>query len=312
MSNINDLTKRSVIFEKTPKWRQLYERTGSLIDVLKSYLKEIRPSVQLHELIYEKAVVSDRKADLFKRSKTMSFSALDLNRNKFPKSASCLDAYGLDESFFDECKHGSFGDYEGKRNSSFLQAIQMKRTRSYSASLCDETSEAKRRLSGKDQFDLSADFSNCSFSSVFEETTSSQYKSCDSSSPFNTEANSDQTESQASAEQDSDTDVVYLNDIYGDILSSQESKTANEKLSDRKEKAPSPICLAVVQHDITPQPNHFNGPLQTLMSIPPPPIIPMQYFMYANMYGNTYAPHLAAYYPYHFWPQQSAYQQPKK
>ena len=314
MNNICDHINKSIIFEKTPKWRELFERTGSLIDVLKSYLKDTKPSIQFQELMHEKNIYAECRMELLKRSKTLSFSAVNLSKHKLTKSTSCIkDVYDLDDSVFEsleESKNESFKEiHGGKRNESFLQAIQMKRNRSYSVSLCEEASNEvtnfrqKRRLSAnaslKDQFELSTDYTNCSsLSSVFEDSISLRSSRKSSSSPEKNEKDESQMKFLGKKEtenEDADEDVVYLNDIYEDILSSQETKKI-KNLDEKIDLESSSNSSSTFHHEKVPFIMDF--------SRPPPPIF--QYLNMPNIYVNTYGYQASTY----FW--QKKFQQNTK
>ncbi len=278
INNICDQINKNITFEKTPKWRELFEKTGSLIDVLKSYIKDTKPSIQFRQLIHEKNIEAECKVELLKRSKTLSFSAVDSSKTKLTKSTSCItDIYGLDDSVFEENKTASFGEFrESRRNSSYLHAIQTKRRRSYSASLCEVTPSfhSKRRLSAntsfKDQFDFSTDYSNySSLSSVFEDSISIQSSIKSSSSPSKNVTVDSQMTLEDKQNHDEDADVVYLNDYYEDILSSQENKTKNKNLDENKNLESNSNNLSAFQQESLHKMIDFSKP---------PPSIPFSTF----------------------------------
>ncbi len=290
-----DTSDKPITFEKTPAWRDLYERSGNFTNVLRSYLKEVRPNLKQAQ----NHIIGNHNQKFIglKRSKSISYIPDSKHSNHLTKSATCFqDIYAIDDrslskedineytEVFEDENNYFFESTLKPQTSSLLINNKMKRRRSYSASMYEDISQiineseaSKRRLNtdiNLNEFEFSSDYSYySSFSSVFESTQSSNSKS---------ETNNNLNNSQIDSN-----DIVYLNDCSGEIFLSQTHSLNEEKYSPLEStNSPNEEQYITSQSSISStadnkELNEFD-PSSIDFSIPPPRITPYCYNLNNN------------------------------
>lgn len=264
------------VFEKTPAWRESYEKEGSLIDVLKKYYKNVRSSPMLEP------------AQIIKRSKT--FYVPHLTGTKLSsKSVSCLrDCYLIERQLRKE--KNETNNLKRRRSSSLAY------TRS--SSDASDYFHAKRRFNADgtlESLDFSTDYSfYSSFSSVFE--------SASSITSFTEDENYEESKTDDALNEE---DIVYLNDCSGEIFSSQ----SEDKIEQCRESTCHPSVLTDVNDNTRDENNEIQNIMRSQHIVPlvESPVIPS--YLYAQQFNYSippppltaaYQPKL--YYPYAFNP----------